>query len=318
MALIASDVFGHIKHALSGEPAPEVSMRSIANHAGEWLFSAQPWKFLERPPARLDLRGTIIITAATWTAATKTLTATAPATAFLNYVQLDGDEFKLTSGTGATLDYYPIVSRTSSTAVILSQDIGAADGTANIAGTMELPACALPTDFASLEAIVASVGFTVTPVSHRELIEMRLAVQVMQSGSYVYAITSAADPLGQDAPSYRLDIYPTPTANSSNYFTIAYRSGWVRLANENEKLQMPSWIEALYLETARTFALGWEEADKEPLDSRLARLRVGALWQVASQRDGSVLFNHGEMRGGAATRVNGGLEMRRFTLNAPG
>lgn len=60
-------------------------------------------------------------TAATWTAATRTLTKTG---AFTSYTFRSGDMIYITAGTGHTVGWYQIASRTSADAIVLSVDAG--------------------------------------------------------------------------------------------------------------------------------------------------------------------------------------------------
>jgi len=64
------------------------------------------------------------IAAGAWTAATKTLTKVA---AFAGYSWASGDQISVTGGTGVTVAWYEIASRTSDDAIILKEAISAAD-----------------------------------------------------------------------------------------------------------------------------------------------------------------------------------------------
>lgn len=78
--------------------------------------------------------GTLGITGATYTEATKKITKTG---AFTDYVFTATDVFVVTAGTGATLATYSVASRIDADNITLTTSIGAgADGQTNIAGTL--------------------------------------------------------------------------------------------------------------------------------------------------------------------------------------
>ena len=52
MAITLSSLKSHVRHALGGTPASQLSEAGIVNEAGRYMFSV-PWKFRERPPATI-------------------------------------------------------------------------------------------------------------------------------------------------------------------------------------------------------------------------------------------------------------------------
>lgn len=81
---------------------------------------------------RFQYFGKVVLTGATWTESTKTLTLTG---GFTRYVLANSTRIYISGGTGATAGWYTIASRTSDNAVVLSTSIGAdADGQSDIAG----------------------------------------------------------------------------------------------------------------------------------------------------------------------------------------
>ena len=54
MAITLSSLKSHVRHALGGTPASQLSEAGIVNEAGRYMFSV-PWKFRERPPATVTM-----------------------------------------------------------------------------------------------------------------------------------------------------------------------------------------------------------------------------------------------------------------------
>lgn len=320
MTLTVQGVGDQIRQTLAGDISPEVSIRLVMEQAGSFLASLHDWNWMRRT-ARLNLRASITVTDGTWTEATRSLTLT---DAFEDYVWVQGDEFKVTGGTGATTGFYEIASRTSDDVVVLDTSIGAAaNGSATIDGTLALDAIALPSDFKKFMAVQGSdvAVNQLEMVDWQDLLDLRSGSTSQTSGRYFGSIKWVGSPTTlQFAPKPRLEIWPSVATSQSSAFNLSYYADWGGLpTGDTSVLPLPRTfaIEHLYMQIVRAMARGYDEEDQASMQRRLAEVVGGPEMAAAIQADGTQQVNLGKMRGGAATLGNP-FEVRRFTLNAPG
>ena len=317
MSLTLQTVEAHIRNALGGDSSVEGNGRSIANQAGHYWASMHDWRCMERL-GRLSLRASIDLTAATWTESTLALTLTS---AFADYVWVQGDEVEITDGTGATVGFYKIQSKSSSSAIILETSIGAAaDGLTDIDGTITLDSVALPDDFRQLISKPISVDSTraMDMVTAQEVLELRAGGGGGFDTGYMAAIvwqTSAAALGGAPVPV--LEVWPEPGSDTANAFAIHYRADWVDLSDDSDTVPLPSMfgMDFLYLQIVRAVALGYEEFDMASMQARLAEIRGGPEFAAAVRSDAMVQSNFGTARGGAAGQRS--APTYSFTFQAP-
>lgn len=304
MSIRGSEAIAHFEHSL-GAPIDGFSTLSLVNQAGAWLLSSHPWKHLERPPYRLNLRGTITITAATWTESTLTLAVTDPATAFADYVLLEGDQVEIEDGTGADAGFYDVMSATTS-ALVLRTSIGsAADGQTDIAGQLETPSARLPSDIQELISIqgCGASGSNVRLTTMDALINLR-ADSAGGGSSDFYGAINWGKSVGADGgpPIPRLELWPAPSVDAFNSVLIVYRSGWTRLTSDQDYTNTPDWFDSLVIQAMRSYARGIENNN---MDEELARVKTSAMYADACQRDGSIQRKLGRYRGGAVAMRGG-------------
>jgi hypothetical protein len=82
-----------------------------------------------------------------------------------------------------------------------------------------------------------------------------------------------------------LEVYPTPTADKENAFTLYFRGGWSQPLVENDALAIPVWLEMLFLEMLRAVARGTYEEDEGTISERLAAVVNGPVFLSARKRD---------------------------------
>ena len=317
MALSVQNCLDHIEHTLGGPLPQEIGGIKLINQAGDFLVSANPWKWLENVQHKANLRGQVAITGAT--PSTKTLTKTG---AFANYEFVDGDMYEVTSGTNAILGFYRVTGRTSDNAITLESDYFTSASGTDQAGTLHTGALALPADFRDLIGVNSSSGLLkgISLVTHTELLERRASSYTTTSGNYYAAIvhpqtTGLASSTG--APTPRLEIWPTPGANETAAMTFIYRAGWVECVNDTDLIRVPSYLELPFLEIVRALARGWEEEDQGSISVRLSQVMSGPLMIVAKERDDMTQPDYGRLRNGAADSVLVG-SARSWDFNTQG
>lgn len=311
MALTGIKCLSHIKHTLGGELSPAIDGIGLINEAGEFLASAQPWKWLETAEAKLDLRAKVTITGGTTSSgAGTTLTKSG---AFTNYTFLEGDTVEVTSGTGVTAGHYRVVSKTDANNIVLESSPGVS-GSA-VAATLHTSAIALPSDFREIIAINTTSGLLkgVQLTTFEDLLSKR-AANFTSAGFHYGAISQPTDTdLTVDgAPVARLELWPQPSANETASLTIMYRATWKRITKDTHRLRLPVYCESLYLQVLRAFARGYEEEDEGTMSQRLMEVMTGPLFGSAVDRDASIQSDYGPLMYGAAERYHYGNPLSNF------
>jgi hypothetical protein len=307
---INQDYYRYIKHALGdADPSPLLSYAEILKQAAGWLASAHQWHWLKRP-LRLQLRGTIELSGATYTHATRTLTKTG---AFATYTYLAGDLLEPTGGTGVTLAAAEIESRTDNDSVVLvAPGLGAAaDLQTDIAGILPNDSMALPSDFLSMwgaEPLWARDSSTsrMRLVDGEMLTAHRTAtVEVDASWPFMATVSERVDRSdGLTVPV--LEHYPRSTVNQPDAFRGYYRARIV-IDDTSETAVVPiprnrPLFEACLIRVARIFALGYEEGDEggQPtIEEQLEPFRASTFFRAAMRED-SPQRTYGPLRGGVA------------------
>jgi hypothetical protein len=296
MVLATNHVHDNIRHTLGGRLSIELDQVGIMNQAGHYFVNMHPWRWLVGRSALIDLRGAISGTTATWTASSLTLTATG---AFASYTFVEGDQIEISAGTGATTGFYAVASRTDDDNIVLSTSIASGNlATGDIEWNIQTNSAALPSDFRDIIDISAtdSLLYGVRLTSLRQILQNRTSqIEVTTSWNYQGAVAYSGSP-----PVPILEIWPNPTANQSGVFTIFYRSGWTELSNDSVNIDIPVWLESLYLRIVREFVRGYEREDTEPMDVRLMRVRRSPEFMDAARRDGNTQPYYQRLRGGGA------------------
>jgi hypothetical protein len=299
--MIVQDLYDHITHALHGSLA-DLAPLTLVNEAGEYLFNMHHWKFTERSPSvPLSQRAKITVAAGTWTESSLTLTE---AGTFANYDWLEGDTIYITGGTGATAGQYRIASTDGSGDIVLETSIGSgADAQTDITGDTKygLAAVALPSDFGQFikpnttDSLIGSLRLrTLSEVLSRRTDALNDAAL-----DFWGAIGHAA-PTTAGVPTPRLELWPAPTTNDADAFTLFYRAKWVNLSAETDVVPIMPYCDTLMRLMCRAWAQGYEEDDQGSLGQRLAQIEAGPIFNAAKKRDGGIQRFYGPIRGGHA------------------
>ena len=308
----------HIEHTLGGDLSPALDPLQLINQAGEFFCSMHDWRWLEVTEAKLDLRGKVSISGGTTSSgAGTTLTKTG---AFTNYTFLEGDTVEVVSGTSVVAGHHRVVSKTDANNLVLETTPGAS-GSA-ITATLHTHAVALPSDFAEMIAINTTSGLLkgVEMTSYADLLNKRAAAFSASSGFHYGAILNAldTDTSSSQNPVQRLEIWPEPLSNETGSLTMIYRASWKHVTTDAEKLRVPSWCHAMYLQILRAFARGYEEEDDGSLSARLMDVAQGPLFIAAVDRDSDSQPHYGALQNGAAQTAPVGTYFGNFnTVTGP-
>lgn len=289
MAIQVQNALEHMRQTLmSGDIPPELGGGlHLLNQAGEHLYSMHPWRFAQGRSSLLNLRGTVSGTAGTFNG-TDTLTDTGK---FTNYTFVDGDEIEIVDGTGVTTGFYPVTARVSANALTIP-DIGAS--ASDVSYILQPYSIDLPDDCREVIAVVGTGNNTkgITLSSLEEVLRAR-EDEVTSSfhfyGSFAYSGTP---------PTPILEIGPGAGSNETGAFRLFYRSRWTRLTADSSVIQIPEYVEMLFLQIARAVARGYVREDTGSLDARLAEIQAGPIFHAAKKSDGALQLYYGKIRGG--------------------
>lgn len=296
--LTVNKVLEQMRHELGGgDLSTELDKFAVLNEAGEYLHSMYPWRWATGRSALLDLRGSLSGTTATWTAATKTLTATG---AFTNYSFVSGDEIEIDDGTGATEGVYKIASRTSANAIVLETSLSSVDlSSADIEWAIYPGTISLPSDLGEIISIQSSKSaqaYHVCMTSVDQINAYRGANAITQSPALFYGALLWSG----TTPTPLLEIWPSASANETGALRIFYRSRWTRVATDTAQIEIPEFIDTLYVWLARAFASGYERGDQKSIQVRLAEIMAGPIFDAAKKADGRAQPQLRRVRNGGA------------------
>lgn len=117
--------------------------------------------------------------------------------------------------------------------------------------------------------------------------------------------TSFFGAYGPAAPRPRLDIWPTPTSDAPAGIRVYYRSGWMKVTDDNQMLYLPEWMETLYIFLVRAFARSYEREGDGSVSVRLNDIKMGPLFTQAQQRDKEMTPDIGPLTNGAVGSMYG-------------
>ena len=96
------------------------------------------------------------------------------------------------------------------------------------------------------------------------------------------------------------ELWPTPSASSTAYFTLFHTSGWVRVTSDDDKVDLPDWLEPRFIQWCRAYAEGLEDSDQGSVEQRQEGLLASQSFQRAMGRDGALQLTLGKPEGGVA------------------
>ncbi len=130
------------------------------------------------------------------------------------------------------------------------------------------------------------------------------------------ASTSSVDPTTYEAvlgseqtiqapPRPALGLWPAPSANSTGTLSITYTKQIPRVGNDTDFIQIPEWMDMLFVDALQRCARGWEEFDVGGFAERLEPLRNSRLFDDCEDRDSDMMPSLGPMNAGHVTTRGG-------------
>lgn len=130
-----------------------------------------------------------------------------------------------------------------------------------------------------------------------EVVSMR-AGNTGSASAFVGAIVWVPD-INTDSIKPQIELSAEVSTSQTAAFLLPYVARWAEIASDDDVLQMPSFMEPLFLEIVFAFAQGYDEHDLSMRDERLALIRAGDTFMAARRRDGGAQPSLGQMTGGA-------------------
>lgn len=294
MTLTVNKVLEQMRHQLGGgDLSTELDKFAVLNEAGEHLFSMYPWHWATGRSALLSLRGNVTGATATWTASSLTLTQ---ASGFTNYTFVAGDEVQILDGTGATTGVYKIASRTSANAIVLESSLASGNlSTGDIEWAIYPGTISLPSDLGEIISIQSSNtanAYRVCLTSLDQINLLRGANALTTSPALFYAAVVWSG----TTPSPILEVWPSPSAAAAGALRIFYRSRWSRVSTDSAQIEIPEFVESLYIWIARAFAAGYERNEQASIHQRLAEIQAGPVFDAAKKADGRAQTKYSRIR----------------------
>lgn len=162
----------------------------------------------------------------------------------------------------------------------------------------------LPDDFA--EAVSLQIDGrpgAVNWVTRDEMGELRSASSPGSTTGVKSVCISTVAQSGSTPPTQVLEISPVETSATSGYFLLSYRAGWTEVADSDEYIPIPTWMETLYIALLQAFARGFLREEQGTVGQRLMEIRAGDVYRQAVRDDRSKQTNWGRIRGGIGDEV---------------
>lgn len=107
------------------------------------------------------------------------------------------------------------------------------------------------------------------------------------------------------APQRVLTMWPTPSADETGFFVLWYQAQWADVDGLNDEISIPKWMEPLFLEYCREWALGWQYPESGNPSERITKLKQLSVYNDARSTDGALLGQLGRIENGAASDQKG-------------
>lgn len=357
MTVTAREALDHIRHALSTDKMPSVGGLRILNDAGEYLVSMHSWRWLEGAQSTLSFTsGMNHLWLPENLREIVALVATDAINAGIHLVSLQQVAEKRGTTISSSLEYWaalawvPRATPTRIQCVFNGQPqnnylngLTISDGSTDwrfvggaVSGFRTDNTWSFKTQGTDNAAnaqemvdVINSVGEATFYAELDPTVAGRFNIYAEHIGEPDADYMSATEDLGGfeiqltvpgragGAPMPRLEIWPTPNTSERDIFLVHYRAGWAQVRSDNDVINIPTWMESLYLAIVRAFALGYERDAEADVNQRLFPLRQGALFRAARERDGMTQPYYGLMENGAA-RYQHGVNSLMWNYNSVG
>ncbi len=103
-----------------------------------------------------------------------------------------------------------------------------------------------------------------------------------------------------------LSLWPPPQASSEGTLSIAYVRQLPRPDEDMDVVEIPRFLDGVFVTALQKHARGFEEHDKTSLEVSMEDLKRSALFVDSEYRDGELMPNIGPMTGGHVSASSSG------------
>ena len=164
------------------------------------------------------------------------------------------------------------------------------------------PWVSLPMDFGfgEIDGIAmkdqVTYGSELTSLSSLEYMR---STTILSPSFYYFALVHPTQPSQQEeAPTPRLEVYPSPISDDDDAVSLNYRAGWVPLADADAAANIPPSIDRLLARLVRSFA----QIEKDGNDRALEGIEKSEFLDRLKGADGAQQRNLGPTEGGVLQR----------------
>ena len=280
MVLLARQALAHIEHALGGPMSSTVTGLTALNQAGEAMESARDWVYMARSTGAIGFRAAVTGTGAVLTVSTDTLVLSS---AFASYSLVAGDTVQLTDASGVTTEH-KILTNADANTITLATNPPGATGTPTVSFTVRMGRIQLPSDFGTIIKVFGTDGFTRTAFSGTTTELMRIDSLALVQNNFVTGYALEWNVLAEKStPVPTLKIWPQPTVVDDLALSATYYRLWPELTSDADIISIPPYMETLYLQYVRAFALGYEGG--VDLGAAVAQVQALPIFIDAARRD---------------------------------
>lgn len=165
----------------------------------------------------------------------------------------------------------------------------------------------LPSDFQSLEdvrAITSTYNITILGTGARlsevDVFESSNPYYFTAIVSFIYEDTedSQGNAISKRGAVPVLRLAPTPGADALQTTRVYYQAGWRDLTDDGDAVDLPKFMEPLYLELCGEYARGLIAREDGLVGDRVARLVASPLFETCRRVDSGMQPNYGIVRNG--------------------
>lgn len=359
MTLTAKEALGHVRHALSSDKMPTVGGLRILNDAGESLVNMHSWRWLEGAQAYLSLRSGVdhvwlpenfreLMSLVASNSLNSGISLTTPDQIARHRADSSGSALHYMAAVVFATKEEPVSGIVLVKSNLLDGDwVDVAGDTDTVRfvfkGTLGTDTAALVNvPFVNLNDLVNALALAdainacpnLNVVARVQAGTNRVAIEQKVAGAFIpdtfsFAVNEAthfvlvqpvqtSGPGG--APRPRLDLWPTPGADKVDGLTAYFRAGWRSIRGDKDTISVPAFMEPLYIQMVRTFALGYERDSEADISRRLSGLRNSTMFKDCRTRDSLLHPSYGpSINGAAAGELTGASAMWNFgDIGGPG
>lgn len=282
---------------LAGPLASEFAGFDLVNGAGRLMESLCEWRYLKKSARTLTLRANVTGSSASFTASSSTLTLTG---AFASYALVPGDHVEMFNGS-TLLGRFDVVTRVGDDSVTIDAPSLPSDISGTVSFTVDCSRIGLPSDVERISNVYrgrpnSGGAFVSTMEELQELEESYITGSSYITGySFEWGTATA-----KSVPVPVLRVWPPRTSEDVDALSCIYLRAWPTVDNEDDTIPIPPFMESLFIEICRAYAVSYE--DQVRLDLAVQGIKQGTIYQAAAKYDSGGMRFLGKPRKGAVRR----------------